>query len=70
MGKKGFHVEGDKIEDDPLDNGVRVINGRVQCVVTVPDSPRIDHGPNKIENGIEPGEAEVTSAGALKVVQG
>jgi hypothetical protein len=70
MGKKEFHTRGAVWENDPL-NGIKVINGRVQCVATVPASPRIGPGPIKIKGGVAShGEVVVTSAGALRVVQG
>lgn len=70
MGKKEFHTNGAIWGHDPL-NGIKVINGRVQCVATVPASPRIGPGPIKIKGGVAShGEVEVTSTGALKVVQG
>ena len=70
MGKKEIHTRGAIWENDPL-NGIKVVNGRVQCVATVPTTARIGPGPLKIQGGVAShGEAVVTSAGALRVVQG
>lgn len=67
--KKEFTHPAFMIDDDPL-GGVRVIDGRVQVTTTVPTSPGIGLGPNKVESGVAShGEAEVTSVGALKVME-
>ncbi len=70
MGRKEFHTNGAIWENDPL-NGIKVVNGRVQCVATVPASPRIGPGPIKIKGGVAShGEVVVLPTGALRVVQG
>lgn len=69
MGKKGFHRNSDRIQDDLL-GGIRVINGRVQCVAVISGAPRIGVGPNRIKSGIASKREVLVLNGALQVVQG